>query len=75
MYRMVKEMIVKMVMEYNVMIFRDSMRDIKLMSGVLEVMLMFKYVQKINNFIGEVVFVSMLFMLMNVIFIMESVVQ
>lgn len=41
---MVKEMIVKMVMEYNVMIFGDSMRDIKLMSGVLEVMLMFKYV-------------------------------
>lgn len=37
-------MIVKMVMEYNVMIFGDSMRDIKLMSGVLEVMLMFKYV-------------------------------
>lgn len=75
MYRMVKEMIVKMVMEYNVMIFGDSMRDIKLMLGVLEVMLMFKYVQKINNLIGEVVFVSMLFMLMNVIFIMESVVQ
>lgn len=75
MYRMIKEMIVKMVMEYNVMIFGDSMRDIKLMSGVLEVMLMFKYVQKINNLIGEVVFVSMLFMLMNVIFIMESVVQ
>lgn len=75
MYRMAKEMIAKMVMEYNVMIPRDSRRDTKPMSGVLEAMLMSKYVQKTNNLTGEVVFASMSPMLMNVTLTMESAAQ
>lgn len=75
MYRMAKEMIAKMVMEYNVMIPGDSRRDTKPMSGVLEAMLMSKYVQKTNNLTGEVVFASMSPMLMNVTLTMESAAQ
>lgn len=75
MYKMAREMIKKMVLEYNLMIPADSMRDTKPMSKVVESYLMAKYAQKMPNLTAEVVVSSMAPMLMNVTLALEHFAQ